>query len=135
MESVLHSSITNLNYQVLFESLPGLSLVMTPDRLKALLQRCRFALSTRVSPPTALALDRAQLYAQAQAANRTEDQFLAILSHELRSPLNPILGWSKLPLTSKQNEATLKLMQLSTLSSASVRKILISVVVTVVANF
>ncbi|PSB17702.1 diguanylate cyclase [filamentous cyanobacterium CCP2] len=29
-------------------------------------------------------------------ANRIKDEFLAILSHELRSPLNPILGWVKM---------------------------------------
>ncbi len=34
--------------------------------------------------------------AEAEAANNIKDQFLAILSHELRSPLNPILGWTKL---------------------------------------
>lgn len=33
---------------------------------------------------------------QAEAANRIKDEFLAVVSHELRSPLNPILGWSKL---------------------------------------
>ncbi|HYX18132.1 MAG TPA: ATP-binding protein [Nostoc sp.] len=33
---------------------------------------------------------------QAQTANRIKDEFLAVLSHELRSPLNPILGWSRL---------------------------------------
>ncbi|MBE9159294.1 response regulator [Nodosilinea sp. LEGE 06152] len=34
--------------------------------------------------------------AQAEAANRIKDEFLAVVSHELRSPLNPILGWSQL---------------------------------------
>jgi signal transduction histidine kinase/ActR/RegA family two-component response regulator len=31
---------------------------------------------------------------EAEAANRTKDDFLAMLSHELRSPLTSILGWS-----------------------------------------
>lgn len=32
----------------------------------------------------------------AEQANRMKDEFLAVLSHELRSPLNPILGWTKM---------------------------------------
>jgi PAS domain S-box-containing protein len=39
----------------------------------------------------------------AEKANRIKDEFLAVLSHELRSPLNPILGWSKLLRTGKLN--------------------------------
>ncbi len=34
--------------------------------------------------------------AQAEAANRSKDEFVAMVSHELRSPLNAMLGWSKI---------------------------------------
>ncbi|HEY9795910.1 MAG TPA: PAS domain S-box protein [Leptolyngbyaceae cyanobacterium] len=42
---------------------------------------------------------------EAEAANRIKDEFLAVLSHELRSPLNPILGWSRLLQTRKFDAA------------------------------
>lgn len=45
---------------------------------------------------------------QAETANRIKDEFLAVLSHELRSPLNPILGWSRLLQKSKLDEARTK---------------------------
>jgi hypothetical protein len=43
---------------------------------------------------------------QLEEANRVKDEFLAVLSHELRSPLNSILGWAKLLRTRKYDEAT-----------------------------
>ncbi|OYD92997.1 hybrid sensor histidine kinase/response regulator [Nostoc sp. 'Peltigera membranacea cyanobiont' 210A] len=42
---------------------------------------------------------------QAQQANRIKDEFLAVLSHELRSPLNPILGWARILQKSHQDAA------------------------------
>jgi PAS domain S-box-containing protein len=41
---------------------------------------------------------------QLREANRMKDEFLAILSHELRSPLNAIVGWSHLLRTRKFSE-------------------------------
>ncbi|MBC7969343.1 MAG: PAS domain-containing protein [Verrucomicrobia bacterium] len=42
--------------------------------------------------------------AESERVNRIKDEFLAVLSHELRSPLNPILGWTKLLQTRKLDE-------------------------------
>ena len=44
--------------------------------------------------------------AEAEAANRAKDEFLAVVSHELRSPLNAMLGWAKLLHRSKLDEGT-----------------------------
>lgn len=43
----------------------------------------------------------------AESANRIKDEFLAVLSHELRSPLNPILGWAKLLRSRKFDQKTI----------------------------
>ncbi|MBW4527260.1 MAG: PAS domain-containing protein [Phormidium tanganyikae FI6-MK23] len=42
---------------------------------------------------------------QAEQANRIKDEFLAVLSHELRSPLNPVLGWTRLLQNGKLDAA------------------------------
>jgi len=50
----------------------------------------------------------------ADRANQIKDEFLAVLSHELRSPLNPILGWSKL-LQQRKFDAAKTAMALQTI--------------------
>ncbi|HEX8494936.1 MAG TPA: ATP-binding protein [Pyrinomonadaceae bacterium] len=61
----------------------------------------------------AQAISRARLYeaerrsrAEAEAANRTKDEFLATLSHELRTPLTAMLGWTRLLRTNSLDETT-----------------------------
>jgi PAS domain S-box-containing protein len=44
-------------------------------------------------------------YRDADAANRSKDEFLATVSHELRTPLNAIMGWTQLLLADGANAA------------------------------
>jgi signal transduction histidine kinase len=44
----------------------------------------------------ATAIDNARLYAQAASANRAKDIFLATLSHEMKTPLTAIPGWTRM---------------------------------------
>lgn len=43
---------------------------------------------------------------EAEISNRLRDEFLATVSHELRAPLNSILGWAKLMQQGKLDEKT-----------------------------
>ena len=56
-----------------------------------------------VAQHCAQAIERARLYevaqqarAEAESANRQKDEFVSILSHDLRAPLNAILGWTSI---------------------------------------
>jgi DNA-binding response OmpR family regulator len=59
------------------------------DRLEGILS---FAIDVTEQVDARMALEQAR--EKAEAANRAKDEFLAMVSHELRSPLNAILGWT-----------------------------------------
>jgi signal transduction histidine kinase/ActR/RegA family two-component response regulator len=54
------------------------------------------ALSADIAQQIAHALDRARAYEAAEQASRAKDEFLAMLGHELRNPLSPILTATQL---------------------------------------
>lgn len=55
-----------------------------------------FFLAIDLAQRAAIAIDNAQLHQQALEAHRIKDEFLMTLSHELRSPINAILGWANI---------------------------------------
>ena len=77
-------------------------LAARPDRFTA----SESLVVEEVARRIALAVDRIQLYREAQEANRLKDEFLGMLSHELRTPLNAIFGWSRILRTRNLDERT-----------------------------
>lgn len=56
--------------------------------------------------------ERERLLTSVQEANQLKDEFLATLSHELRNPLNVILGYSELLLRMREIEQSPRLVQM-----------------------
>jgi PAS domain S-box-containing protein len=70
----------------------ALTLAMSHSK-RVLAERDRHVVED-VARRAAMAIEHARLYDDAQKANLAKDEFLAILSHELSTPLTIILGWS-----------------------------------------
>ncbi|HEY9881256.1 MAG TPA: GAF domain-containing protein [Leptolyngbyaceae cyanobacterium] len=89
----------------------NLGLIQLSDRHSGEFTEEDEAFLVQLAQLASVAIENIRLYeaeqkarAAAERANRIKDEFLAILSHELRSPLNPILGWTTLLQTRKLNE-------------------------------
>jgi PAS domain S-box-containing protein len=71
-----------------------------------------FGTNTDITERKQIEEERVRLLAQeqearavAEAANRAKDEFLAVLAHELSTPLSAILGWAHLLRSGQLNEA------------------------------
>lgn len=49
---------------------------------------------------------------QAEAANRAKDEFLAVMSHEMRTPLNPILGFAEMMRQNSNNQTNIGYLEI-----------------------
>jgi signal transduction histidine kinase len=52
-----------------------------------------------------VAIENARLFRQADELNRLKDEFLATLSHEMRTPLAAVLGWSRMLASGSLDDA------------------------------
>ncbi len=73
---------------------------MSPSRIY---NQSDLAFMEEIAKLMGLALERTELLKQAQVLNQQKDDFLAMLSHELRTPISAVVGWSDLLLANPRN--------------------------------
>lgn len=81
---------------------------LTPECLQLAIQSAIEQTQLDISERKQIESERSQLLAEAEAANRSKDEFVALVAHELRSPLNAIMGWAKLLQTRQFDAVTTK---------------------------
>lgn len=81
---------------------------LTPESLQLAIQSAIEQTQLDISERKQIESERSQLLAEAEAANRSKDEFVALVAHELRSPLNAIMGWAKLLQTRQFDAVTTK---------------------------
>lgn len=107
LEDVLtyHNQLENLEITHNFTQIGHKSLRLNARKLRLEKQELILLAIDDITQQKQLEQERMQMLEQVQAANRAKDEFLSILSHELRNPLNSLLGWTQL-LRQKQLNVT-----------------------------
>jgi signal transduction histidine kinase len=99
------------------KALGALTLIATGSET---LTEADVALAENLAARAGLAIENARLYTQAREANQTKTELLAVISHDLRTPLNSIIGYAQLleigipdPLTDGSRERVHRILQSS----------------------
>ncbi len=86
----------------------GLNPIRTDEGIRVLSSIVDITERKRAEEERAKLLDRERTArAEAERANRMKDEFLATLSHELRTPMTAILGWARILHTTTQDSEDL----------------------------
>jgi signal transduction histidine kinase len=70
-----------------------------------ILQQRTLALEAELEQRTAIEQALRKAIADRDESSRLKDEFLTVVSHELRAPLNAILGWTQIA-TGQENDAS-----------------------------